>query len=58
MKTLSEYHGMQEEEIPVMRYFLVFIFSILLFILILSLKVDFNLSISLVKAGNEYGTYL
>lgn len=58
MKTLSEYHGMKDEEIPVMRYLLVFTFSILVFILILFLKVDFNVSISLVKKESEYGTYL
>jgi len=58
MKSLNEYHGMREEEIPFNRYFLVFIFCILVFIFILSLKVDLNEAISLVKVEDGYETYL
>lgn len=58
MKNLNEYHGMKEEEIPMIRYFLVFIVSILVFIYILSLKVDLNAAISLVKVEEWYEAYL
>lgn len=58
MKSLNEYHGMKEEEISVIRYFLVFILSILVFIYILSLKVDLNTAISLVKVEDWYEAYL
>ena len=58
MKTFNEYHGMKEEEISFTHYFLVFLVSVLIFSMILSLKVDFNLTISLVKKEEGYETYL
>ena len=58
MKTLDEYHGMKEEEISLTRCLLVFLLSILAFSIILSLKVDLNLTVSLIKKEDRYETYL
>jgi len=58
MKTLDEYHGMKEEGISFTFYFLVFLVSVLIFSMILSLKIDFNLMISLVKKEDGYEAYL
>ena len=55
MKRIDWYHETEEEDISFKRYLSIFLILCFLFLSILSIKVDSNLPIRLIKKEEEWG---